>query len=400
MDDIFRKEFFDRLKGFKDKHLIKVITGIRRCGKSTLMTMFRDYLLTTGISSEQIIYLNFEDFDNLELLDIRKLYAWIKPKIQKEKMTYVFFDEIQNVPEFQRVVDSLFLNPKIDIYLTGSNASLLSGELATLLSGRYVTIEMLPLSFKEFCSVQNSQLSKAEKYRLYVENSSFPYVINLLSNKTEVLDYLQGVYSSIVLKDVMERGNITDTKMLESLVRFLFDSIGSPISAKKIADTMTSAGRKTDSKTIEKYISALENSYIVYEAKRYDIKGKQYLKLLEKYYAADIGLRYLLLGSKANDVGHILENIIYLELKRRGYKVFIGKVDSMEVDFVAQTQSGNNYFQVAASVRDQNTLERELRPLQAIKDNYPKFLITLDDDPDCDFEGIQKINAIDWLLKE
>lgn len=400
MDDISRKEFFDRLKGFKDKHLIKVITGIRRCGKSTLMTMFRDYLLTTGISSEQIVYLNFEDFDNLELLDIRKLYAWIKPKIQKEKMTYVFFDEIQNVPEFQRVVDSLFLNPKIDIYLTGSNACLLSGELATLLSGRYVTIEMLPLSFKEFCAVQNSQLSKAEKYRLYVENSSFPYVINLLSNKTEVLDYLQGVYSSIVLKDVMDRGNITDTKMLESLVRFLFDSIGSPISAKKIADTMTSSGRKTDSKTIEKYISALENSYIVYEAKRYDIKGKQYLKLLEKYYAADIGLRYLLLGSKANDVGHILENIIYLELKRRGYKVFVGKVDSMEVDFVAQTQSGNTYFQVAATVRDQNTLERELRPLQAIKDNYPKFLITLDDDPDCDFEGIQKINAIDWLLKE
>ncbi len=400
MDDIFRKEFFDRLKGFKDKHLIKVITGIRRCGKSTLMTMFRDYLLNSGISSDQIIYLNFEDFDNLELLDIRKLYAWIKPKIQKEKMTYVFFDEIQNVPDFQRVVDSLFLNPKIDIYLTGSNAYLLSGELATLLSGRYVTIEMLPLSFKEFCSVQNSALPAAEKYRLYVENSSFPYVVNLLSNKMEVLDYLQGVYSSIVLKDVMERGNITDPKMLESLVRFLFDSIGSPISAKKIADTMTSSGRKTDSKTIEKYISALENSYIVYEAKRYDIKGKQYLKLLEKYYAADIGLRYLLLGSKANDVGHILENIIYLELKRRGYKVFVGKVDNMEVDFVAQTQTGNTYIQVAASVRDQNTLERELRPLQAIKDSYPKFLITLDEDPDCDFEGIKKINAIDWLLEE
>lgn len=400
MDDIFRKEFFDRLKGFKDKHLIKVITGIRRCGKSTLMTMFRDYLLNSGISSDQIIYLNFEDFDNLELLDIRKLYAWIKTKIQKEKMTYVFFDEIQNVPDFQRVVDSLFLNPKIDIYLTGSNAYLLSGELATLLSGRYVTIEMLPLSFKEFCSVQSSALPAAEKYRLYVENSSFPYAVNLLSNKMEVLDYLQGVYSSIVLKDVMERGNITDTKMLESLVRFLFDSIGSPVSAKKIADTMTSAGRKTDSKTIEKYISALENSYIVYEAKRYDVKGKQYLKLLEKYYAADIGLRYLLLGSKANDVGHILENIIYLELKRRGYKVFVGKVDNMEVDFVAQTQTGNTYIQVAASVRDQNTLERELRPLQAIKDSYPKFLITLDEDPDCDFEGIKKINAIDWLLEE
>lgn len=400
MDDIFRKEFFDRLKGFKDKHLIKVITGIRRCGKSTLMTMFHDYLLHSGISSDQIIYLNFEDFDNLELLDIRKLYAWIKPKIQKEKMTYVFFDEIQNVPDFQRVVDSLFLNPKIDIYLTGSNAYLLSGELATLLSGRYVTIEMLPLSFKEFCSVQSPALPATEKYRLYVENSSFPYAVNLISNKMEVLDYLQGVYSSIVLKDVIERGNITDTKMLESLVRFLFDSIGSPVSAKKIADTMTSSGRKTDSKTIEKYISALENSYIVYEAKRYDVKGKQYLKLLEKYYAADIGLRYLLLGSKANDVGHILENIIYLELKRRGYKVFVGKVDNMEVDFVAQTQTGNTYIQVAATVRDQNTLERELRPLQAIKDSYPKFLITLDEDPDCDFEGIKKINAIDWLLKE
>jgi len=397
--DIIRKQYIERLKAYKDKHIIKVITGIRRCGKSTLMVMFKDWLLKNGVFENQIIFLNFEDFDNIELLEPKALYEYLKSKINKYKKTYIFFDEIQNVTDFQKVVDSLFLDEKIDIYLTGSNAFFLSGELATLLSGRYITIEMFPLSFKEFCSVQNSSLSKAEKYRLYIERSSFPYAINFENDKAEILDYLQGIYSTVILKDIVARYKISDVKMLESVIRFIFDSIGSPLSSKKIADTMVSSGRKTDSKTVEKYITALQNSYIIYEAKRYDVKGKQYLKLFEKYYAVDIGLRFLLLGQRANDVGHILENIVYLELLRRKYDVYVGKVDDTEVDFVAQNSEGNTYIQVSATVRDENTLQRELRPLQMINDHYPKILLTLDEDPVRDFNGIKQINVLDWLLE-
>lgn len=404
MQEIERIQFSERLEKYKDKHIIKVITGIRRCGKSTLLKMFRNKLLKNGVLENQIIYLNFEDFDNYELLNPKNLHDYIKNHLVKDKMNYIFLDEIQNVKEFQRVIDSIFLNDNADIYITGSNAYLLSGELATLLSGRYVTIEMLPLSFKEFFQTQKN-LSRTEIYRLYVELSSFPYALNFLEDekgtfeRKAVLDYLSGVYSTIVLKDVVLREKISDTKMLESVVRFIFDSIGNPISSKKIADTMTSSGRKIDTKTVEKYLSALQESFIIYEAKRYDAKGKTYLKLLEKYYAADIGLRFLLLGQKANDVGHILENVVYLELIRRGYSVFVGKVDDTEIDFVAQNSQGNTYIQVSASVRDENTLKRELRPLQALNDNYPKILLTLDEDPDCDYNGIQKRNVLDWLLE-
>lgn len=404
MQEIERIQFSERLEKYKDKHIIKVITGIRRCGKSTLLKMFRNKLLKNGVQENQIIYLNFEDFDNYELLNPKNLHDYIKNHLVKDKMNYIFLDEIQNVKEFQRVIDSIFLNDNADIYITGSNAYLLSGELATLLSGRYVTIEMLPLSFKEFFQTQKN-LSRTEIYRLYVELSSFPYALNFLEDekgtfeRKAVLDYLSGVYSTIVLKDVVLREKISDTKMLESVVRFIFDSIGNPISAKKIADTMTSSGRKIDTKTVEKYLSALQESFIIYEAKRYDAKGKTYLKLLEKYYAADIGLCFLLLGQKANDVGHILENVVYLELIRRGYSVFVGKVDDTEIDFVAQNSQGNTYIQVSASVRDENTLKRELRPLQALNDNYPKILLTLDEDPDCDYNGIQKRNVLDWLLE-
>lgn len=404
MQEIERIQFSERLEKYKDKHIIKVITGIRRCGKSTLLKMFRNKLLKNGVQENQIIYLNFEDFDNYELLNPKNLHDYIKNHLVKDKMNYIFLDEIQNVKQFQRVIDSIFLNDNADIYITGSNAYLLSGELATLLSGRYVTIEMMPLSFKEFFQTQKN-LSRTEIYRLYVELSSFPYALNFLEDekgtfeRKAVLDYLSGVYSTIVLKDVVLREKISDTKMLESVVRFIFDSIGNPISSKKIADTMTSSGRKIDTKTVEKYLSALQESFIIYEAKRYDAKGKTYLKLLEKYYAADIGLRFLLLGQKANDVGHILENVVYLELIRRGYSVFVGKVDNTEIDFVAQNSQGNTYIQVSASVRDENTLKRELRPLQALNDNYPKILLTLDEDPDCDYNGIQKRNVLDWLLE-
>ena len=402
MCDTYRKESIETLSHFKDKHVIKVITGVRRSGKSTLLLMFRDYLLKNGVQENQIIFLNFEDFDNERLLTPHALHSYVKSKIQPNTKTYIFFDEIQNVENFQRVVDSLFLNKNLDIYMTGSNAYLLSGELATLLSGRYVTIELLPFSFKEFCTAlgqEGKNLSLSEKYRRYVERSSFPYALRFADDRKEVMDYLRGIYSTIVLKDVVSRYKISDMKMLESVVRFIFDSIGSPVSAKKIADTMTSSGRKIDSKTIEKYISALQNSYIIYEAKRYDIKGKQCLKLLEKYYAVDTGLRFLLLGQRANDVGHILENIVYLELVRRGYTVYVGKLDDMEIDFVAQNEAGNTYVQVAATVRDEATLERELRPLRLVRDSYPKLLLTLDDDPTGDFDGIKRMNALEWLVE-
>ncbi len=398
MADIARTDFLERLKAHKDKHVIKVITGVRRCGKSTLMAMFKDYLLQSGVLPSQIIFLNFEDYDNFELLNPKNLHDYVKSCLYEGGMTYVFFDEIQNVENFQRVVDSLFLKQDIDLYITGSNAYLLSGELATLLSGRFVTIEMLPLSFKEFSSVFGQNMSLSEKYRRYVEQSSFPYALHFGNDKKEVMDYLSGIFSTIVLKDVVSRNKIADPKMLESVVRFIFSSIGSPVSAKKIADTMVSAGRKIDAKTIEKYISALQDSFIIYEAKRYDVKGKLYLKLLEKYYAVDTGLRFLLLGQKGNDTGHILENIVYLELLRRRYDVYVGKLDDMEIDFVAQNQEGNTYIQVSATVRDESTLARELRPLRLIRDSYPKLLLTLDDDPVADYDGIKRMNALEWLV--
>lgn len=345
--------------------------------------------------------MNFEDYDLSDLLEPKNLHGYIKERLVPGKMTYVFLDEIQNVKDFQKVVDSLFLNQDIDIYMTGSNAYFLSGELATHLSGRYVTIEMLPFSFKEYATtLTNTNLSLGEKYRPYIEKTSFPYVVNLGENYQEIVDYLDGVYSTVILKDVVSRYKISDMKMLESVVAFLFDNIGSPVSAKRIADTMTSSGRKIDSKTVEKFLNVLQDCYIIYEVKRYDVKGKQHLKLFEKQYLVDVGLRAILLGKKGFDVGNILENVIYLELIRRGYSVYVGKVGDTEVDFVAMSQEGNFYVQVAASVRDEATLQRELLPLKQIKDSYPKLILTLDDDPDSDYEGILRRNALDWLLEK
>ncbi|MDD2232050.1 MAG: ATP-binding protein [Sphaerochaetaceae bacterium] len=401
MKQVIRTQYISKLEDFKDKHVIKVITGVRRCGKSTLLEMFRDSLLARGVEDVQTVFINFDDYDNRELLEPEKLHAFIKSHLCKGKMTYVFLDEIQNVKEFQRVVSSLFLDEMTDIFITGSNAFLLSGELATLLSGRYVEIRMLPLSLSEFIAVNEFEgVPLAQSYRRYIETSSFPYASAFGDNKVEVHDYLMGVYSTIVLKDIITRFKIADSKMLESIIRFLFSIIGSPFSGKKIADYLTSAGRKADPKTIEKYISALQESQIIYEARRFDVKGKQQLKLQEKYYVVDIGMRAMLLGQKSFDVGHILENVIYLELLRRGYEVFVGKVEETEIDFVAQNNFGNTYIQVTATVRDENTLARELRPLQAISDSYPKLILTLDDDPDADYEGIRRINALDWIMQE
>lgn len=394
-----REEYLERLRNLKHKKLIKIVTGIRRCGKSTVLEMFRDELLDNGVEKNQIIFINFEDYENKSLRNPESLYDYIKQRLTS-KMNYIFLDEIQRVEDFPEVVDSLYIKDNVDLYLTGSNSSLLSSEIATLISGRYVEIKMLPFSFKEFVKATNQSTNLSSAYRQYVETSSFPYVLELLQMPQEINAYLEGIYNTILVKDIIDRKKIADTNVLKSVTQFLFDNIGSELSSKKIADTLTSNGRKSDSKTIEKYVTSLEESFIVYSANRYNIKGKEYLKSLEKYYVTDIGLRNFMLGKKSMDVGHILENVIYLELLRRGYSVYVGKIDDMEIDFVAQNSQGNTYIQVAATVRDENTLKRELRSLQAVKDSYPKMLLTLDDDPEADYDGIIRKNALDWLMEE
>ncbi|MCK5848657.1 MAG: ATP-binding protein [Caldisericia bacterium] len=397
---IERTEYLNRLIAWKDKQIIKVITGIRRCGKSTLMNMFQSYLLSNGVDSKQIISINFEDYTLSHLQDPKKLYAYIIEHLSTNITTYVFLDEIQNVKDFEKVVNSLFLQKNIDITITGSNAYFLSGELATHLSGRYITIEMLPLSFSEYVRSTGSTNELNYKFTRYIETSSFPYVSKLEGNQREINEYLQGIYSTVILKDVVSRYKISDVMMLESVLSFVFDNIGSQLSTKNISNSMLSAGRKIDVKTVEKYLSALLDSYILYQAKRYDVKGKQYLKTLDKYYVVDIGMRSLLLGKRNIELGHILENIVYLELLRRGFRIFVGKVDDTEVDFVALNSEGIVYYQVTASVRDERTLQRELLSLQKIPDHYPKYILTLDDDPDEDFSGIKKINVLQWLVKQ
>lgn len=397
MKIVERIEYLERLIAFKDKQVIKIITGIRRCGKSTLLEMFQTYLLGTGVDEEQIIAINFEDYDFIDLVEPKKLYAYIKEHLLPDKRMYLFFDEIQQVKDFQRVVDSLYIKKNVDIYITGSNAHLLSGELATLLSGRYVEISMLPLSFKEYASATDDK-NLMNTYREYVEYSSFPYALELKEDFKTLQDYLRGIYSTIVLKDIMNRNKIVEPMMLESMLRFVFDNIGNQLSTKKIADTMTSEGRKIDIRTVERYLTAFMESYVVYEAKRYNIKGKQYLKTLEKYYAVDIGLRTMLLGKRGFDAGRMLENVIYLELLRRGYDVYVGKVGDLEVDFVAMNRDGLVYYQVSATVRDEATLKRELKSLQVINDSYPKYILTLDEDPEADYNGIRRMNALDWLM--
>lgn len=395
---INRKEYLDRLISLKDKRIIKIITGVRRCGKSTLMEIYKNYLLQNGVKKENIISINFEDYDFYNLRKPNELYEYIKERLDDNNQNYIFLDEIQHVENFQTVVDSLYIKNNVDIYITGSNAYMLSSELATLISGRYIEISMLPLSFSEYVSATGNKDNLSRKYVDYIENSSFPYTLELRSQVKEIKSYLDGIYNTVVVKDIATRKKITDVSMLESVTRFMFDNIGNTLSIKKIADTMTSDGRKIDTKTVEKFIDGLTESFILYKANRYNVKGKQYLKTQEKYYVVDIGLRYMLLGTRSTDVGHILENVVYLELLRRGYEVYVGKVDDTEVDFVAIDNKSIQYFQVSATVRDEKTLARELRPLQNINDHYPKFILTLDEDPEANYDGIRRINALDWLL--
>ena len=401
---INRPQYLDFLVRHKDKHIIKVVSGIRRCGKSTLFDIYRDWLLNNGVEDIQIISINFEEVDYEHLTDYRVLYEYLKPLILPDKVNYIFLDEIQHVTQYEKAVDSLFIKKNVDLYITGSNAYFMSGELATLLTGRYVELKMLPLSFAEFCVgielyIPGKLMTKAEKYAAYLNESSLPYVLQLHGRQKDINEYLSGIYNSIMLKDIVARLRVTDVMMLESVARFLFHNIGNLLSTTKIANTMTSEGRKIDQKTVEKYIRGFMDSLVIYQANRYNIKGKKHLATLEKYYVADIGLRQHLLGASSADQGHILENIIYLELLRRGNHVYVGHLIDGEVDFVVNNSNKVSYYQVASTVLEESTLRRELSSLEKIKDHNQKFLLTLDDvGAGSNYNGIIQLNALDWLL--
>lgn len=391
-----RTQYLEKLRKMQGSQIIKVITGVRRCGKSTLLAQFQEELLANGVDSEQIVSLNFEDIANKPLLDYEALYDHLLARLHPNRMTYVFLDEIQTVPQFQRAVDSLYIKPNVDVYLTGSNAILLSGELATLLSGRYIELSMLPLSFAEFHELKGGD--RRDNWNAYFRSGGFPFAATL-EDEEVWREYMLGIYHTVLLKDVVARKGISDVAVLESVISFLFDNVGSIVSSKRIADSLTSNGRKTTSITVENYINALMESFVLYKAGRYNIKGKQYLKSLEKYYLVDLGLRRMLLGDAAADIGNVLENIVYLELIRRGYQVKIGKVGEMEIDFVASKGSDIRYYQVAASVLDPATFAREIAPLKAVKDNYPKTILSLDELP-MEEDGIRQENVLEFLLND
>ena len=409
---IDRKEYLDFLVKSKDRQIIKVVSGVRRCGKSTLFEIYKDFLLENGVAKNQIISINFEDMYYEELTDYKKLYEYIKSKMIENKRNYIFLDEIQHVDKFEKVVDSLFIKENTDLYITGSNAYFMSSELATLLSGRYIELKMLPLSFKEYYQAKleyekleqkENRISKTliQYYNEYIVNSSFPYTLQLDSDLKNIHEYLSGIYNSVLLKDIVARLKISDVMKLESVVKYIFDNIGNLTSLSKIANTLTSMGRKTDAKTIEKYIRGLTDSLLVHEVSRYNIKGKEFLSTLSKYYVADLGLRQMILGNRNIDMGHILENVIYLELLRRKGNVYVGQFDKNEIDFVIVNSNEIEYYQVALAVLDENTLKRELDAFKNIKDNYPKYLITLDDVMvNTDYDGIKVVNALEWLLGE
>lgn len=404
---IERKQYLQKLIAWKDEQIIKVVTGIRRCGKSTLLDLYKKYLKENGVAEQQIVSLNFEDLENEALQDYKALYAYLNERLCRDKMTYIFLDEIQKVDGFEKVVDSLYIKEHVDVYITGSNSWLLSGELATLLSGRYVEIKMLPFSFAEFYQSQSGGDADT-LFAEYMADGAFPYVATMDRSKEKVDMYLEGIYNTVIVKDIEERQRrrekdpnkrkVTDIALLKNISKFLANSVGSPISVKRIADYITSSGRKVSQNTVDDYIEALVQAYIFYRAERYDVDGKQLLKQNGKFYIVDLGLRRYLLPKRNYDLGYSLENVIYLELLRRGYEVNVGKMGATEVDFVAKKNNLVEYYQVTASLTEQTTFEREIAPLRKIGDNYPKKILTLDKFTLGNYEGIEVIGAVDWLL--
>lgn len=397
-----REFYLSQLMQYKDKPLIKVVTGIRRCGKSTLLSLFADHLKNSGISEKNIIRMNFESFELDYISNYREMHNYINMQILDVKQKYyLLLDEVQMIPSWEKAVNSFLVDANVDIYITGSNAYLLSSELSTLLSGRYVEIKMLPLSFKEYLDFMGSKDHEnlQLQFNQYLKYGGLPTVVELLDNTNTIGPFLEGIYNTVLMKDVIERNNVRDSALLESVLKFVAANVGNIVSTKKVSDYLTSSGRKTTADTIDNYLRMLENAFIIYKANRFDLKGKMFLKTLEKYYVVDMGIRNQLTGFRNTDYGHVLENIIYLELIRRGYEVSIGKIGTLEVDFVATKSSERIYYQVSATILDEHTRERELAPLQAIHDNYPKIILTMDQPVFDDFSGIRIQNILDFLLE-
>ena len=400
---IERTTYLEKLKYWKDEQVIKVITGIRRCGKSTLLKQFQENLKRQGVLNEQIIYLNFEELDNENLLDYKSLYEYIKSHLVPQKMNYIFLDEIQNVSQYEKAVDSLYIKDNADLYITGSNAYMLSSDLSTLLSGRYVEISMLPLSFAEYYEI-NKKDSKEDSFSDYMKFGGLPYIATMNRTDDKVDTYLEGIYNTVIVKDVEERQKrtqskkVVDTALLQSISKYLMDVVGNPISINGIANYLCSNNRKVSSHTVNDYVDMLTEAFVFYKAERFDIKGKELLKTNAKYYAVDTGIRNHLISKKEFDLGFVLENIVYLELLRRGYKVCIGKVGTKEVDFVAQKNDYKEYIQVSLNLSSEETFNREVSSLREIKDNFDKTILTLDKFTVGNYDGIIVKNVIDWLL--
>jgi predicted AAA+ superfamily ATPase len=399
---IERVLYLNRLKKLKDQNLIKVITGIRRCGKSTLLEAFKNELLEEGVSTDNIIFLNFEERENLHLTNWTILYDEIIEQVNPDNKYYIFLDEVQLINDFERLINSLFTKKNIDLYVTGSNAYLLSSELATLLTGRYIAINLQPYSFKEYASAYSEEKNTDRLFRKYINESCFPEAVTLSKNDGNLVnDYLQSIYDTVIIKDISQRHSLRNVENLHRVVSFLFDSIGSYVSPTNIAVQLNhNSSKKISHNTIIKYLDFLTQSYILYTAPRYDIKGKELLSTNGKYYVVDLGLKNITATNKYEaDLGRKLENIVYFELFRRGGKVYVGKYNDREIDFVVQKANNEReYYQVAYTVNDEKTFNREISAFDRIKDNYPKFLLTLDYD-NTSINGIRKINLIDWLLE-
>ena len=394
---IKRPNYLRQLIEFRDKDLIKVITGIRRSGKSTLFELYKNYLMRTGVSSSQIISINLEQAEFNSLTTSQNLYDHIEKRLVKGQMNYVFIDEVQQIEGFQKACDNLYVKDNVDLYITGSNASLLSGELATLLSGRYIEIKMMPLSFREYISAVGKE-DLVKKYNDYISQGAFPYLL-YLNTEADKRAYLDGLYNTIIVKDIAKRRGITNITQLETVIRYIFDNIGNESSSTNIANILKKANKTVSAPTIDNYLKYLTESFVIYRADRYDIKGKQLLENSPKYYVTDLGLRNYLLGNGSTDYGHILENVVFLELLRKGYDIRVGRTDKNEVDFIVKTEKGLEYIQVAYTAIEEKTLERELSSLRAINDGYPKLLLTMDQVPEADFDGIKRLNVLEWLLK-
>ena len=398
---IARDIYLQKLRLLKDQDLIKVITGVRRCGKSTLLQAFRNELLKSGVSAESIIFFNFEERENIKFNNWTELYDEISLRINPTQKNYLFLDEVQLITHFERLVNSLFARKNIDLYITGSNAYLLSSELATLLTGRYIAINLHPFSFAEYTLAFSEESNTDRLFRQFINNSSFPEAVNLSRSAPELMnDYLQSIYDTVIEKDIIQRYKLRNSSNLQRIIAFLFDSVGSLVSPTNIAEQLSQrSNKKISHNTVIKLIGYLTESYILYAAPRYDIKGKELLSTNQKYYMVDLGLRNITQTNKHDaDLGHKLENVVYLELLRRGVKVFVGKNNDKEVDFIVQKANNEReYYQVAYTVNDEKTFEREISSFRSIRDNYPKYLLTLDFD-NVTIEGIQKRNIIDWLL--